>query len=114
MIDDNTLLLLKSAGIGDGEPDLGTRLMGAFLDTLYGSGNLPAKIICLNSGIFLTTEGSPVLDTLRNFEEAGTRIFSCTTCLNYYGRSDQLRIGQPSNMKETVADLQNFGKVMAP
>jgi selenium metabolism protein YedF len=113
-VDANLLLLLKSSGIGDGEPDLGERLMVNFLRMLVDSGTSPARVICMNSAIFLTTEGTPVLDQLRAFEAAGGEILSCGTCLEYYKRTDKVVIGRISNMKETVAALLSFAKVIAP
>jgi hypothetical protein len=41
--------------LGDGEPDLGETLLGTFLKTLLESKDLSSNIICINSGIFLTT-----------------------------------------------------------
>lgn len=108
------LLVIDSSGLGDGEPDLGERLMKAFLDVLLESGDLPARIICMNSGIFLATEGSPVLDTLKGYEDQGTEILSCGTCLEYYGRSNKLQVGRPTNMKETVDALLGFKTVLKP
>ncbi len=108
------LVVIDSSGLGDGEPDLGEGLMKAFLKVLLESEELPARIICMNSGIFLTTEGSPVLDTLKGYEEQGTEILSCGTCLEYYGRSDKLRVGRPTSMRETVDGLLGFKKVLKP
>jgi selenium metabolism protein YedF len=108
------LLVIDSSGLGDGEPDLGEKLMKAFLHVLLESGDLPARIICMNSGIFLTTDGSPVLDILQGYEEQGTEILSCGTCLEYYGRSDKLRLGRPTNMKDTVDALRTFKQVLKP
>ena len=51
------MLVLRSAGLGEGEPDLGEKLLRAFLSELLESGILPARIICMNTGIFLTTGG---------------------------------------------------------
>jgi selenium metabolism protein YedF len=113
-LNEDLLLVIDSSGLGEGEPDLGEKLMRAFLNVLFESGDLPARIICMNSGIFLATEGSPVLDTLKGYEEQGTEILSCGTCLNYYGRSDKLRVGRPTNMKETVDGLLGFKKVLKP
>ncbi len=113
-IDKNFLLILKSSGLGDGEPDLGEKLIKAFLETLYESGTLPARIICLNSGIFLTTEGSSVHEVMRKFLDQGTEIFSCGTCLDYYNRKEKLIIGEPSNMKATVDSFLNFEKIIWP
>lgn len=113
-LDQDLLLLVKSAGIGDGEPDLGEKLMVSFFRMLVESGRAPARAVFMNSGIFLTTRGSPVLDALRTLAAAGTEIVSCGTCLDYYQRADKLEIGAPSTMKETVAALLRFPRVMAP
>jgi len=88
--------------------------MKGFLNVLLESGELPARIISMNSGVFLTTEGSPVLGILKRYEEQGTEILSCGTCLEYYGRSDRLCVGRATNMKETVNALLNFKKVLKP
>ena len=108
------LLVIDSSGLGDGEPDLGEKLMKAFLNVLLESGDLPARVICMNSGVFLTTEGSPVLDIMKRYEEQGTEILSCGTCLDYYGRSGKLGVGRPTNMKDTVHALRSFKKVLKP
>lgn len=108
------LLMLKSSGIGDGEPDLGAKLMSSFLNVILESGKLPAKIICMGTGIFLTTEGSPVKEILDTFINNGVEIMSCGTCLEYYGRTDKLIIGKPTNMKDAVNLMMNTPKVMAP
>ena len=108
------LVVIDASGLGDGEPDLGEKLMKAFLIVLLESGELPAKIISMSSGVFLTTEGSPVLDILKRCEEEGTEILSCGICLALYGRRDRLRVGRSTNMKETVDALLNFKKVLKP
>ena len=113
-VDDELLLMLKSNGLGEGEPDLGEKLLKAFLEQLLEAGAIPAKIACLNSGIFLTTEGSPVIDILKQFEQKGSEILSCGTCLAYFDRTDKLLIGKPTNMKETVNNMLVFRKVLTP
>jgi selenium metabolism protein YedF len=112
--DEDLLLILGSAGLGDGEPDLGEKLMTAFLSMLLESEKLPARIICMNSGVFLTTEGSPVLELLAEFEAAGCEILSCGTCLEYFERSEALRVGKPTTMRDTVGSMLSFGKVLTP
>ena len=113
-LDKELLLFLNSSGLGQGEIDLGEKLMQAFLRMLMESGTTPAKIICMNSGIFLTTEGSQVIDMLSQFEENGSEILSCGTCLDYYGRKDKLLIGQSTNMKATVDSMLGFKKILSP
>lgn len=112
--DPDLLLYVASAEMGGGEPDLGEKLISLFLDNLLESGRAPAQCIFVNSGVFLTTEGSVVTDTLRRYEQEGSEIRSCATCLDYYGRTGKLIIGKPSNMKETVHSLRSFKKVIRP
>ena len=113
-IDKDLLLVLKSSGLGEGEPDLGLKLIGSFLDMLLETGNVPSKIICINSGIFLTTAGTPVEKQMEKFAEAGTEILSCATCLNYYKRKDMLIIGGPTTMRDIVKTMLEHKKVLCP
>ena len=113
-IDKDMLLMLKSSGLGDGEPDLGAKLMSSFLKVILESGSIPAKIICMGTGIFLTTEGSLVMDSLDKFANGGSEILSCGTCLEYYKRTDRLVVGAPTNMRNTVQSLLNFGRILQP
>ena len=111
-IDPQFLVLFRSAEIGAGEADLGAKLTDLFLKNLAAGEVLPAQMIFLNSAIFLTTEGSGVIEPLRALEERGTRIVSCITCLEYHGRMKKIRVGEAGNMKETVAALTAHSKVV--
>ena len=111
-IDKDFLLVLTSSEIGSGMTDLGERLTGLLTDVLSESKTLPAKMIFLNSAIFLTTEGSPVAGRLQSLEEQGVEIVSCITCLNYYQRNEKILVGKGGDMKDTVAALVQFKKVV--
>lgn len=111
-IDNDYLLIIKSSALGEGEIDLGSKLMGSFLTMVLESGRIPEKLIFFNSGIYLTTEGSPVADTLKGFIEAGARVLTCGTCLDYYDRKEKLVIGEATNMKDTVDAINSHGKVV--
>jgi selenium metabolism protein YedF len=113
MIDPGFVLILKSSGIGESEPDLAGTLMSGFLNTLFDSQRLPSKLICLNSGVFLTTEGSSLAETLKKYVETGTEVVSCSTCLNYYGRAEKLVVGGAGTMKDTVGAILDANKVLA-
>jgi selenium metabolism protein YedF len=113
-VDENLLLILGSSVLGDGEPDLGEKLLTSFLSMLLESGKVPARIVCMNSGVFLTTEGSPMLELLEEFEAQGCEVLSCGTCLEYFDREETLRVGKPTTMRDTVASMLSFGKVLTP
>ena len=113
MVNSDLLLVIKSSVLGDAEPDLGEKLMQSFLAQLLGLGQIPARIICLGTGVFLTTtEGSQTLDLIRRFDAAGSEVFSRGTCLEYYGRKDQLLVGHVGNMAHTVRAMLEFGRVL--
>jgi selenium metabolism protein YedF len=113
VVKDDLLLVIKSSVLGDGEPDLGEKLIHSFLTQLLELGEIPARIICMNSGVFLTTtENTPVLALMRRFAEAGTEIHSCGTCLAYYGREDRLLVGTRGNMTDTVRAMLDFPRVL--
>ncbi len=113
-IDRDTLLIIKSDQFGADEPDLGAKLTQAFFTCLLESGRLPDEMIFLTRGIFLTTEGSPVLDQLEKIAAAGTRISSCGTCLDYFDRRGKLACGEPGTMVGTVASIQAHARVVTP
>lgn len=109
-----TFLYLNSDKMGQGDPDLGRKLMNIFLSTLARSEVTIDVIGCVNSGINLTTEGSDVIDILRTLEKRGAKIATCGTCLDYHGKRDQLLIGGVGTMEDTVAIMSQATKVIRP
>lgn len=107
-----TLVMITSSALGQGSEELGKILMRSFIFTLKETEPLPAKILFLNSGVFLTTEGSPVLDELQELAERGVEIFSCGTCLDYYKLKEKLAVGHVTNMYDTVEAVQAAAKVI--
>jgi len=106
------VVFITTDRLGTGDQRLGEILMKAFLNTLWDAELKPAKLLFLNDGVRLTTEGSEVLDSLRLLEEAGVEIFSCGTCLEYYQLKDELKVGLVTNMYDTVDSLLSAGKVI--
>jgi selenium metabolism protein YedF len=106
------VVLITSDRLGTGDRQLGEILMKAFLNTLWDAEPKPGKILFINDGVRLTVEGSEVLDTLHLLEEEGVEIFSCGTCLEYYELNDKLKVGQVTNMYDTVASLLSSSKII--
>ncbi|MBC7242813.1 MAG: sulfurtransferase-like selenium metabolism protein YedF [Anaerolineae bacterium] len=109
-----TVLLVKSNRMGHGDDELGEILIRGFFHTLTEMEDVPEVFIFLNSGVKLTTEGSPVLDDLRALEERGVEIYSCGTCLNFFGLTEALKVGAVSNMYSIGETLLSAGKVISP
>ena len=108
------IIYLNSNIIGDDDGDIGKILMHSFINTLMDVAPQPEKIICINKGVLLTTEGSEVLEALIRLAERGTQILSCGTCLDYFELNDKLKIGAISNMYEIVSILLKADKIITP
>ena len=108
------VVVLSSDVMGSGDDELGATLMKAFVFALTQQYELPATILAYNGGVKLTVEGSPVLDDLKKLAEAGVEIMSCGTCLNHYGLSDKLAVGEVTNMYVIVEKQFNARVVVRP
>ena len=105
-----TVVVISSAQMGSGSEELGRALMKGFLYALCQQDSLPSTILFYNGGAALTCEGSASLEDIRSLQAQGVEILTCGTCLNYYGLTEKLRVGEITNMyviceKMTQADL---------
>lgn len=108
------VLYVNSDRMGVGSEELGRLLMISFLKTVADSPGKPHRMVFVNSGVFLTTQGSEVLEVLEQLEKTGVEILSCGTCLDYYRRKDTLRVGRVGNMAATVESLLGADRVVSP
>lgn len=108
----NTVVMVSSNLLGQGEAKLGATLMKSFLYTLTQMEGELSSIIFLNSGVMLTTEGSDVIEHIRSLEQSGVQVLSCGTCLDFYGLSDKLRVGSVTNMYTIAETLLHAGRVL--
>ncbi len=98
--------------LGQGSPDLGQVLMKSLFTTLAAMNPSPTALLFLNTGVYLTCEGSPVRDQLEKLYAAGTTVLSCGTCLEYYHIKEKLLLGNISNMLEINNWLSGPHKVV--
>ena len=99
------VFLITSKVMGKGDDKLGEALMKAFVYTLSQKDKAPAKVMLLNSGVFLAGEGSQVSEQLLELEQKGTEIISCGTCLDFYNLKDKLAVGTIASMYDIVENL---------
>ena len=104
------VVVISADHMGEGSDELGKILLKGFLFALTQQEKLPSTILFYNGGARVTCEGSASLDDLRSLANLGVEILTCGTCLNYYGLSDKLQVGEVTNMyviaeKQMQADL---------
>jgi selenium metabolism protein YedF len=107
-----TVMLFASDRLGDGADELGRLLMKNFIITLLDQERLPDRMLFLNSGVLLTTEGSEALEPLEALGNRGVEILSCGVCLDFYNKKESLRVGVVTNMFTIAESLMDAGSVI--
>ncbi len=99
-------MFIQSDSIGPDE-GLGKQLMKAFLENMVEleDDELPARMIFVNRGVFITCSWDTTIEKLSDLEKRGVDIFSCGACLNYFKIADKLKIGKVGNAFDTVQTL---------
>lgn len=105
---------LASATMGIGSDELGAKLIKGFIFSLTQLPELPDTILLYNGGAALSCEGSASLEDLKNLEAAGVKILTCGTCLDFYGLTDKLAVGEVTNMYVIVETLAGASVVVRP
>lgn len=110
----NTVVVISSDKMGNGDDELGKTLMKAFVFALTKQDSYPETILLYNGGAKLSCEGSDSLEDLKLLEAEGVKVATCGTCLNFYGLTEKLGVGSVTNMYDIVETMNNAGKVIRP
>ncbi len=108
------VIAVDTATMGRGNDELGKALMKGFLFAVTQLDTLPKTMLFYNGGATLTTEGSDSLEDLKSLEAQGVKIKTCGTCLNYYGLTEKLQVGEVTNMYDIVETMTKAFKVVKP
>ena len=108
----DTVLLITREGMGSAEAALQQKLLDTYLRLLVENGSLPAVICFYTDGVKLVVEGSPFLERLSKIEKAGVRLIVCSTCLNYFGLTEKVRVGFIGGMPDILEAQTKAGKVI--
>lgn len=109
-----TIVVIDSDKMGEGDEEFSKTLLKGFIYALSSQDIPPAKIIFYNSGVRMTTEGSASIEDLKVLEDAGAKIYSCGACLNNYGLTEKLLVGEATNMYNIVEYLLVADLVVRP
>lgn len=109
---DEKILFLKTDKVGEGE--LGKNLMIGFLSTLKDIDKNVKKIICVNESVLMNVdENHKAFNALKELEKMGLEIISCGACLEFYGKSKELKIGRVGNALEILNLLFDKDKIVS-
>lgn len=110
----NKVVVIRSSVMGEGDPELGKVLIKGFIYALSQQEDLPKTMLFYNGGAHLTCEDSASLDDLKELEQRGVRILTCGTCLNFYGLSEKLKVGEVTNMYEIAETMSKASLIVSP
>jgi selenium metabolism protein YedF len=107
------VVLLGTETLGRGDDGLGRKLVLNFLLTLKEMGPDLWRLVLVNGGVKLATEGSEALSSLQELEKEGVRVLVCGTCLNHFGLLEKKEVGETTNMLDIVTAMQLSDKVIS-
>jgi selenium metabolism protein YedF len=108
------VVLVDGVTVGRGDELLGSVLMKSFLHTLKEIEPRPWRLIFLNAGVRLASEGSDLIALLKELEDLGVEILSCGTCLDFFKLKEKLVVGRVTNMYDIVSSLVAATTVLRP
>ena len=98
----NAVILITREGMGSADVTLQHKLLNTYLSLLLENGSMPDAICFYTDGVKLVVEGSPLLELLSQIEKSGVRLIICSTCLNYFGLTDKVRVGIIGGMPDIL------------
>ncbi len=105
------MLIIGSDAFGK-EEELGKMLVKGFFETMKVTKEIPHTMFFLNAGVKLTTTNEEVATVLKDLAGMGVEIYSCGTCLKYYGLEDSLKVGHRGSTNHVVEGLKDFARVV--
>jgi hypothetical protein len=98
----DTVILVTNNGMGIANEPLQQLLFGKYIELLLQHESLPAALCFYTEGVRLVCEGSPVLEGLSKLEQRGVRLIVCSTCLNYFELTGNVRVGLVGGMGDIL------------
>lgn len=108
------VIAITSECMGQGDEELGRKLMKSFISIILYLDELPSALIFYNSGVKFTVKDSPVEEFLLELEKNNVEIIVCGTCADFYGLTDNIGIGTINDMLTITNRLIKAEKVIRP
>ncbi len=114
-MDDGAAILVRQEGLGAVGPEdreFALAMFDRFIHTLEGQSPRPRAICFYTEGVKLLGRGSPAVLGLSLLEGLGVKLLACKTCLEHYGLTDRLAIGEAVGMNDILKVLLEAAKVI--
>lgn len=108
----DTVLLVTREGMGSADVTLQQKLLDTYLRLVLEHDDLPAAICFYTDGVKLVAEGSAMLERFAQLEARGVRLIVCSTCLNYFGLMDKVKVGIVGGMPDIIEAQARAARVI--
>ncbi|KJR45568.1 hypothetical protein UF75_4040 [Desulfosporosinus sp. I2] len=88
------MLILKGERMGEGDLELGHKMMRGFLKMLSKQSIKPKSIFFLGDSVRLATKNSQVLEFLQQIQEDGVELLLCKAAVEWYQIEGEIAIGK--------------------
>jgi selenium metabolism protein YedF len=107
-------VVISSEIMGQGDDELGRRLIKSFLVALSCLDTMPSSVMFYNSGVKLTTDDSEVIELLHEIERKGVEILICGTCVDHFKLGTKINVGKICDMYIITQKLSEAGNIIKP
>lgn len=111
---DDYIVVIDTNTIGQGSEELGKNLLKMFIYSLTEQDVLPSKIIFYNGGVQSVIEGSDSVEDLIKLQENGVEVYACGACLNFFEITDQVAVGEVTNMFRIIEMMRISDRIVKP
>jgi hypothetical protein len=101
----NVVVLVRQEGLGQVPSEdraFGIEAFDIFCHTLETEPEKPTALCFYTDGVKLLAEGSLLLPALALLQGMGIRLVACGTCVDHFGLTDRLALGDRGTMKEIL------------
>ena len=108
-----TVIVVARDGMGEAPIELRHRLIQSYFGLLLQNEMMPRVVCFYGAGVHLVSSASPVIEELKALEAKGVRLVVCSTCINYFGLVDDIRVGVVGGMGDILEAQWKADKVIA-
>jgi len=105
------VLLIGRDQMGDGDRELGRKILGTFLRKSIAFPDLEA-VALFNDGAKLAVKDSPIAIELTQLHDRGVEVIPCSTCVEHYGLTNDLLLPAGS-MDDIIAAIRKSTRVVS-
>ena len=108
------VVVFRSEYIGEGDPQLGGKLMQELLQALLDHPEPPRALLFYNSAVRLTQADSPVCGQLRQLSERGSALLICRSSLQALLPGHQPVVGRTAAFAELTDEMRQARQLLWP